>query len=223
MGPQGQGRQFNGMRSLGEACLYNSRPQPHRSRDRLRHRGGSIPIAVPTHIPGFSTSWQMRCRDWKRPKQLQSLTGLPVRWYADSITDLDLRRCGASRGTSEYNTLWEALAILVALRIWGNRARAGTRILVRADSLAACGAIVRLASATPALNLIAAEIALDIAEDQYQVAVLTHIPGISNVLADALSRLEAPQAASVPAGLRALPRDPAPVRGRAFWATTVDP
>ena len=80
-----------------------------------------------------------------------------------------------------------------------------------------------MASTTPALNLTAAEITVDIAEDQFQLAVLTQFPGSSNILAYALSRLEAHQAASVPDSLHSLSRDTVPVRDRSFWATAADP
>ncbi len=43
--------------------------------------------------------------------------GIPVAWFADELHRSDLRRFNAKRGTSDFNTLWEALAILVAVRL----------------------------------------------------------------------------------------------------------
>eukprot|EP00974_Lingulodinium_polyedra_P081257 7870585-Lingulodinium_polyedra.AAC.1 len=47
----------------------------------------------------------------------------------------------------------------------------------------------------------------------------THIPGVTNVLADALSRLRAPPGArkTRPPSLTPVPRTPVPARTSAFW------
>ena len=111
----------------------------------------------------------------------------PVGWFATPLTPADLRRFRAKRGESCHNTTWEALAILVAARIW----LPGSRLLarVKSDSLSAIRSVVKLASRSPALNLIARELALDSVLGLYTVGVAEHIPGIANVLPDDLSRL----------------------------------
>jgi len=43
----------------------------------------------------------------------------PKSWFATSITPEDTHRLQAIPGVCDYNTLWEALAILIALRLWG--------------------------------------------------------------------------------------------------------
>ena len=47
----------------------------------------------------------------------------PVAYFADTISDEDLRRFQASRGKSDFNTVWEALAVLVSLRAWRDLTR----------------------------------------------------------------------------------------------------
>ena len=42
----------------------------------------------------------------------------PIAYFADEIQNLDLRRFNATRGASGHTTLWEGLAILMALRMW---------------------------------------------------------------------------------------------------------
>ena len=44
----------------------------------------------------------------------------PHRWYTSLMSRLDLLRFNARIGVSDYNTRWEALAILVALRLWAS-------------------------------------------------------------------------------------------------------
>ena len=42
----------------------------------------------------------------------------PVAWCATPLTKNDLRKFRASIGASQHNTSWEALALLVAVRLW---------------------------------------------------------------------------------------------------------
>ena len=44
--------------------------------------------------------------------------GVPVSHFSDQLHEEDLRRFQARRGDPAFNTLWEAMAILVALRCW---------------------------------------------------------------------------------------------------------
>ena len=143
---------------------------------------------------------------------------IPVSWYATPLTELDLRRFSAKRGDSGHNTTWEALALLVAVRLW----LPGSTVLarVRSDSLSALRSVARLASRSPALNLIARELALDAVLGLYTVGIATHIPGVANNLPDDLSRMWAPDPHLFPAELISVPEISAPVRDRMFWKTT---
>eukprot|EP00974_Lingulodinium_polyedra_P074830 7251014-Lingulodinium_polyedra.AAC.1 len=42
----------------------------------------------------------------------------PVAYYADRLRPEDLLRFGATDGDSAFTTVWEALAILVGVRLW---------------------------------------------------------------------------------------------------------
>eukprot|EP00972_Heterocapsa_arctica_P045161 6667372-Heterocapsa_arctica.AAC.1 len=65
-----------------------------------------------------------------------------------------------------------------------------------------------------------AEIALDEACRPLGLSGLTHIPGLSNVQADVLSRLTAPEPnIIVPDELLTLPQDSPPSRDHSFWLT----
>ena len=141
----------------------------------------------------------------------------PVAWFATPIPAEVLRRFQAKVGDSSFNTLWEALAILVALRIW----LPGTHVMarVRSDSLSALRSIVKLQSASANLNVIAREIALDATLGLYRIGVAIHIPGVSNTLPDDLSRMWAPgtNAHSMPQQLLNVPQHAVPHLGREFW------
>ena len=103
----------------------------------------------------------------------------------------------------------------MALRLW----LPGTRVLarVRADSLSALRSMVRLASPSPALALIAREVALDAILGFYTVGVATHIPGVSNVLPDDQSRLWAPDRHGFPWHLDNVQEFVVPRLGPSFW------
>ena len=79
--------------------------------------------------------------------------------------------------------------------------------------------MVRLASPSASLNLIAREIFLDSVLGLYTVGVATHIPGISNVLPDHLSRLWAPDAHAFPTELVDVPELQVPNLDGRFWKT----
>ena len=152
--------------------------------------------------------------------------GQPVGYFLDQLQEEDLRRFQARRGDPAFNTVWEALAILVALRCWGPLFTHTTGVTVRSDSHGSLSAISRLASASPSLNLIVAEIALDVSALPDGIAPvdrLVHIPGISNTVADALSRVHAPERHRIPAVLCNAVFTTPPARDKGYWRTRTPP
>lgn len=141
-------------------------------------------------------------------------------WFADDITDDDLSYFNATKGIPDFNTLWEALAILVGLRIWCQGTLEVARIHIKSDSMAALRTVLKLAAKDIRLNQIAREIALDIAEGSYSVELLEHTPGVANVTPDALSRLNAPHPKPLPDVVIGAPRTVAPRRDNPFWRTS---
>ena len=69
-------------------------------------------------------------------------------------------------------------------------------------------------------GLIAKELALELAEGTFEPQKITHLPGISNDLADALSRL-AEERAQVPDILKDVPRCTPPRRTAPYYRTEV--
>ena len=87
----------------------------------------------------------------------------------------------------------ECLAQLVCLRAWtGYWQRPGTLLEISADNVTALNVADSLKSSGPAIGLIAREIALLFGNSTHRPVWRTHIPGISNKLADKLSRRHQP-------------------------------
>ena len=143
----------------------------------------------------------------------------PVAFFADALQTQDLRRFQASTGDSAFNTVWEALAILVALRLWRPRLSTSGSFEIRSDSIGALGATLRCSSSAWRLNAVIAEIMLDEAEFSSRIAVLCHIPGISNEWPDALSRLTADKPKEFPPELVGVERSICGARGPEYWQT----
>ena len=140
----------------------------------------------------------------------------PIEYFGIALTTADLRRFNATIGESKFTTLWEALTLLICIRQWLVQ-RTALRIRLKSDSLGALRLAFKLSSPSPHLNQIAQEIALHLALDDAQVDLLEHVPGVTNIQADSLSRLFAPDAKDIPTSLSFAKRvHPCP-RDANFW------
>ena len=121
-------------------------------------------------------------------------------------------------GESAGMPILEALAILISVRLWGEQHEIA--FAIRSDALGAIQAMANLRSPNEGVNRIAAELALDILDKQFAPLRITHIPGVSNVLPDYLSRMLQPGANS--SGILELANAKqveAPTRDLAWWRT----
>ena len=150
-----------------------------------------------------------------------SVEGRPAAYFATRVSADDLVVFNAQRGESGFTTTWEMLAILIAARTWACPSYGPLHI--RSDSLASLSAAARMASSAPGLSLVLRELALLQASDQFFPASLTHIPGVANDWADALSRLSAPEPRSLPPALAACPRARVPARGPQWYRALAPP
>ena len=142
----------------------------------------------------------------------------PVEYFHAPISDDDIAFLHIVIGESAHMPTLEALAILNAIRLWGSDAEVA--FAVRSDALGAIQAMANLRSKNLNVNRIAAELALDIVDKQYQPLRLTHIAGVSNVIPDFLSRLLQPgTSAGECSELRHAKRLAAPKRDLAWWRT----
>ena len=84
--------------------------------------------------------------------------------------------------------------MLVALQTWARYwHNIRSRLAVRADNLSTLSLVAKMQPNSAKLGLIARELAMDIAHTPFAPEVVTHLPGVAHVLADALSRLEDPK------------------------------
>ena len=86
--------------------------------------------------------------------------------------------------------------------------------------------MAKLSSPSPSLNLVMAEMALDASGLTCGLTLvdqLVHIPGVSNTVADPLSRMFSPSLLAFPTELaRSVPETP-PFRDSTYWRTRLDP
>jgi hypothetical protein len=145
------------------------------------------------------------------------IAGKIERYFTTELSAADLRHFNAARGVSDWTTVWEALALLIAAKLWMQTTDSSFVLRVKSDSLGALRAAMKLSSPSPHLNCIAREFAVLIATRQVDLSLLEHIPGVTNEIPDALSRLKAPAPKQFPACLMAVPQDVSPPRDGAFW------
>ena len=68
----------------------------------------------------------------------------------------------------------------------------------KSDNVGALRTLLKMTSPSQPMGLVAREIALDVAAGNYQMTELRHVAGISNVVADALSRMWSPEPLEFP-------------------------
>ena len=111
--------------------------------------------------------------------------------YEYPIESSDAELLGFQLGSHKSQAYLEALAILVALKLWGPVLQGIPLCLaVRSDSTVALSLLQKSASSSPALNMLAAELSLLLEHLKVGVGdvALSHVPGKLNILADWLSR-----------------------------------
>ena len=143
-------------------------------------------------------------------------SGKPTGYFYSHLPEGVLKKFGAERGLPKHNTLWEGLALLVAFRLWLPALVHGALFRAKSDNLGFLKALAKGSAKAPDLNVLAREFAYDQAVRAYQVKGLVHIPGVTNLQADALSRQFAPEAKSFPAELLEVPRDEVLIEEH-FW------
>ena len=81
-------------------------------------------------------------------------------------------------GDAKGHQYWEALSVLVGLKLWGRLvAKTQAIVKVKSDSVTALQCTAKLASSSPLLNGIGAEIALVLELHNIEEVVTQHVPG----------------------------------------------
>ena len=147
-------------------------------------------------------------------------------YFSEALSEDDLLQFGFQRGCNKGQQTWEALAALVALRLWRPLWKdRRIQLAVRTDNMTVASMVGRLKAGSPGLRLIAAEMALDLAASCYMPSVVEHTPGIQHVIADALSRTFDPEHSGeeLPAALQGASRCIPPRRGEEFYLSLRTP
>lgn len=142
--------------------------------------------------------------------------GEPKEYYAVDISEELQEKFTATRGDSKWNTLWEAVALLVAARLWLPGLGYGVVVRIKSDNMSALISISKGRAKTAELNIVARVFAIDQAKKDYLIKWLERIPGVTNVQADALSRATAPIPKEFPSDLVGCLRR-RPTLGQDFW------
>ena len=107
--------------------------------------------------------------------------------FEAKITRAEAELLGIEHKEASGQAILECLAVVRALKLFGYLF-AKHRVLIRSDSTVALGMASKLASNTPTINWLAAEISLLLEKQQVLELIPHHIPGKWNVEADWLSR-----------------------------------
>ena len=147
-----------------------------------------------------------------------ALNGTIIRYFAAALTEDDADIYGHPLGQSVGQQTGEALAILVAARIWEDAfCNRRVSLRVRGDNVGALTLVVKMRPSSAQQAIVCRELALVTSKAAFPPDVL-HTPGIAHKLADQLSRIFDPEAAAdcVHLALANATRTPVPTRDR-FW------
>ena len=88
-------------------------------------------------------------------------SGIALQFFHEPLTEEDFARFNVQAGDAKGQQYWEALSLLVGLKLWAPLvAKSSAIVQVKSDSVTALQCTAKLASSSPLLNGIGAEIAL---------------------------------------------------------------
>ena len=146
-------------------------------------------------------------------------SGIALQFFHEPLTEEDFARFNLQAGDAKGQQYWEALSVLVGLKLWAPLvAKSSAIVQVKSDSVTALQCTAKLASSSPLLNGIGAEIALVLELYDIEEIVTQHVPGKLNEVADKLSRMAQPGASQfLPPQLDDAKRRVTPKRNDAFF------
>ena len=147
-------------------------------------------------------------------------------YLLDRITDFDVAKFGHAVGADTGQQTWEALTMLVALRTWRHVWAQGRACLtIQGDSITALYLLADTKSRSATNVHIAREVALELGSAAYRPDRIEHIPGLTNVIPDFLSRRSCEDYASRPwpDALRNATQVPVEPRGPSWYLAAEPP
>ena len=125
-------------------------------------------------------------------------SSIALQFFHEPLTAEDCARFDVQAGDAKGQQYWEALSVLVGLKQWAPLvAKSSAFVQVKSDSVTALQCTAKLASSSPLLNGIGAEIALVLELYDIEEIVTQHVPGKLNEVADKLSRMAQPGASQL--------------------------
>lgn len=142
--------------------------------------------------------------------------GQLIAFYTDHLWQEDFQLFGSVRGDPAFQTEYEMLAVLVALRVFrGVMLQSNANLIVlRCDNTAVLSAAFTYKASSPILAQLTAEIALELESMNMRHLIPQHVPGVLNRIADKLSR---PHVEQIPAELSDCLQCPVPRRPNSFY------
>ena len=114
-----------------------------------------------------------------------------ISYFAEGLDQQDADLANAELGSPDGQQVWEALALLIALRLWQRYwMRTGVELRVKSDSVSALTLLIKLRAKPRATGLasIARELALEFSRCSYRPRWHEHVPGVANVDDSSLAR-----------------------------------
>lgn len=116
-------------------------------------------------------------------------------YFSSPLAEDDEHMLKVKIGDSAGQQAVEALAVLVALKLWRRIwYRPGISLRIRSDSVSTLTLLIKLRASrnSAGMSVVARELALEFGSSSYKPLLYQRIPGLSNDWADALSRLAQP-------------------------------
>ena len=121
-----------------------------------------------------------------------SVDGTITHYYACDVSKDDAEIYGHAIGSSTGQQVWECLAFLIGVSIWSSSwKQERINLKVRGDNVGALTLLIKLRPSSAAQAIVARELALHLIEVSFPPEAV-HTPGMSHVIADQLSRVNAP-------------------------------
>ena len=199
---------------------------PSRNPDFVPEVGTARTWALPGHLAlGESVDIPFDASPYGLGALLE-VAGSLAAYIESRLTPEDARMLGQSIGSSKGQQTFERLICLVARRAWKFYWR-GVRVVlrVRGDNITALTMVLSMNVRGAGPNLIARDVALELADGAFAPQAVAHLPGAANDLSDALSRHLDPAKAPwvLPRALHHAPRTAVPTRDAAYYIASVAP
>ena len=146
--------------------------------------------------------------------------GARLSYFHSHLSQHDERIHKAKIGSDKGQQIWESLCVLVALRLWRVLwTQRQVTLSLKSDNMAALVLAAKL-KASGSRSLIARELALLYSESSFEPRWTVHLPGVLNIVPDALSRLTDPSGKyQIPAALACVKPIAVPSRQESYYTT----